>query len=72
MFINELYSSFSLHPYISIIGGLIIGSFLNVIIWNYSKKLQQPSATNNSASNKHKILKHVQPIYLCSDCNKKV
>lgn len=72
MFINELYSSFSLHPYISIIGGLIIGSFLNVIIWIYPKKLQQSSATNNNASNKHKILKNVQPIYPCLDCNKKI
>lgn len=70
MFINELDSSFSLHPYLSIIGGLIIGGFLNIILWLYPKKLQQHAETNNS-SNAKQILKYVQSIHLCPDCNRK-
>lgn len=72
MFINNLHHLSYLYPYIAIIGGLIIGSFLNVVIWRYPQILQQQWAVYYNSSNTQQTLTLATPRSYCPHCNKTI
>lgn len=72
MFINKLHHLSYLYPYIAIIGGLIIGSFLNVVIWRYPQILQLQWAVYYNSSNTQQTLTLATPRSHCPHCNKTI